>query len=158
MDDAGLLDGEPLEEPEMLELEITVEGQSSLMPLFVLWTDHQGTVSAAVLAHKYRRVSQGRRERKDYKVLRGPQGPRGPRGLRGPQGRRDHKDYKVLQGSQGLQGPLVHKDCRVLLGRREHKGCRASQVQCDHRDCRALQGQRGQRVLQLHRLPRQIMP
>ncbi len=48
MDDADLLDGELLEEPEMLELDITVGGQQRLMPLFGLWTDGQAAVSAAV--------------------------------------------------------------------------------------------------------------
>ncbi len=46
-DDADLVDGEPPEEPEMRELEITVGGQQSLMLLVALWTNDQGAVIAA---------------------------------------------------------------------------------------------------------------
>ncbi len=47
-DEADLVDGGPLEEPEVLELDITVDGQQRLMPLAVLWTDEQGAASSAV--------------------------------------------------------------------------------------------------------------
>ncbi len=59
-DDGELVDGEPLEGPEILELDITVDGQQPLMPLVARWTDGQGAVSAAVPSWA---VDQGRSSR-----------------------------------------------------------------------------------------------